>query len=41
MYIGSSYNIKNKISSNPILINNIPEPRTGAGAGMMMMIIFN
>ena len=29
MYIGSSYNIKNKISSTPILINNIPVPRTG------------
>ena len=29
MYIGSSYDIKNKISSNPILINNIPKPRTG------------
>ena len=29
MYIGSSYNIKNKISSNPILINNVPVPRTG------------
>ena len=29
MYIGSSYNIKHKISSNPILINNIPVPRTG------------
>ena len=28
MYIGSSYNIKNKISSNPILINNVPVPRT-------------
>ena len=28
MYIGSSYNIKNKISSNPILINNISVPRT-------------
>ena len=24
MYIGSSYNIKNKISSNPIIINNVP-----------------
>ena len=29
MYIGSSYNIKNKISSNPILTNNVPLPRTG------------
>ena len=29
MYIGSSYNIKNKSSSNPILINNVPVPRTG------------
>ncbi len=28
MYIGSPYNIKNKTSSNPILINNIPVPRT-------------
>ena len=28
MYIGSSYNIKNNISSNPILINNISVPRT-------------
>ena len=28
MYIGSSYNIKNNISSNPILINIIPVPRT-------------
>ena len=28
-YIGSSYNIKNNISSNPILINNIPVPRAG------------
>ena len=29
MYIGSSYNIKNKISNNPILINNITVQRTG------------
>ena len=30
MYIGSSYNIKNKISSNnPISINDVPVPRTG------------
>ena len=29
MYIGSSYNIKNKISSNPISINNTPVPRIG------------
>ena len=29
MYIGSSYNIKNKISRNLIVINNIPVPRTG------------
>jgi hypothetical protein len=28
MYIGSPYNIKNKTSSNPILINNTPVPRT-------------
>ncbi len=28
MYIGSPYNIKNKTSSNPILINSIPVPRT-------------
>ena len=28
MFIGSSYNLKNKISSNPILINNKPIPRT-------------
>ncbi len=30
MYIGSPYNIKNKTSSNSILINNIPVPRTEA-----------
>ena len=29
MYIGSSCNIKNKISSNSILTNDIPVPRTG------------
>ena len=29
MCTGSSYNIKNKISSNPTLINNIPVTRTG------------
>ena len=29
MYNGSSYNIKNKISSNPILINNVLVPRIG------------
>jgi hypothetical protein len=28
MYIGSSFNIKNKIAQNPILINNVPVPRT-------------
>ncbi len=28
MFIGSSYNLKNKVSSNPILINNKPIPRT-------------
>lgn len=27
MFIGSSYNIKNKICDQPILINNIPVPR--------------
>ena len=27
MYIGSSFNIKNKIGQNPILINNVPVPR--------------
>ena len=27
MIIGSSYNLKNKVSSNPILINNVPVPR--------------
>ena len=27
MIIGSSYNLKNKVSSNPILINNVPIPR--------------
>ena len=32
MCIGSSYNIKHKISSNPILIDNIPVPRTGTYA---------
>ena len=26
MFIGSSYNLKNKVSSNPILINNKPIP---------------
>jgi hypothetical protein len=28
MYIGSSFNIKNKIAQNPILIINVPVPRT-------------
>ncbi len=28
MFIGSSYNLKNKVSSKPILINNKPIPRT-------------
>ena len=28
MYIGSSFNFKNKIAQNPILINNVPVPRT-------------
>ena len=28
MYIGSSFNIKNKIAQNPILINNASVPRT-------------
>jgi hypothetical protein len=28
MYIGSSFNIKNKIAQNPNLINNVPVPRT-------------
>jgi hypothetical protein len=28
MYIGSPFNIKNKIAQNPILINNVPVPRT-------------
>ena len=28
MYIGSSFNIKNKIAQNPVLINNVPVPRT-------------
>ena len=28
MYVGSSFNIKNKIAQNPILINNVPVPRT-------------
>ena len=32
MYTGSSYNIRNKTSSNPTLINNIPVPRTGTYA---------
>ena len=27
MYIGSSFNIENKIAPNPILINNVPVPR--------------
>jgi hypothetical protein len=29
MYIGSSFNIKNKIAQNPILINNVPVPQDG------------
>ena len=28
MYIGSSFNIKNKIAQNPILINNVPGRKT-------------
>ena len=28
MYIASSFDIKHKITRNPILINNIPVPRT-------------
>ena len=28
MFIGSSYNLKNKVSSNPILISNKPTART-------------
>ena len=28
MCVGSSFNIKNKIAQNPILINNVPVPRT-------------
>ena len=28
MYIGSFFNIKNKITQTPILINNVPVPRT-------------
>ena len=28
MFIGSAYNIKHKLSANPILINNVPVPRT-------------
>ena len=28
MFIGSAYNIKHKLSANPILINNVPIPRT-------------
>ena len=28
MYIGSSFDIKHKITWNPILINNTPVPRT-------------
>ena len=27
MIIGCSYNLKNKVSSNPILINNVPVPK--------------
>ena len=28
MLIGSAYNIKHKVSGNPILVNNVPIPRT-------------
>jgi hypothetical protein len=28
MFIGSAYNIKHKVSGNPILVNNVPIPRT-------------
>ncbi len=28
MFIGSAYNIKHKLSANPIFINNVPMPRT-------------
>ncbi len=28
IFIGSAYNIKYKLSGNPILINNVPMPRT-------------
>ena len=28
MYIRSSFNIKNRIAQNPILIDNVPVPRT-------------
>jgi hypothetical protein len=28
MFIGSAYNIKHKVSGNPILVNNVPIPWT-------------
>ena len=28
MFIGSAYNIIHKVSGNPILVNNVPIPRT-------------
>jgi hypothetical protein len=28
MFIGSAYNIKHKVSGSPILVNNVPIPRT-------------